>query len=479
MLNILGQSTHLCNGLSRRAILTAGSAGLFGLQVPSLLSAENKGEIHPDAKAKSVLFLFLFGGPSQLETFDMKPEAASSIRGPFRSIPSRTPGLRISEHLKQTAQLSDKFCVIRTMTHPHNDHNACHYIQTGHTWTRSAENGQDVNARETDWPSMGSVIEYISQHHPGNRHRTFPDYVYLPNRLGHLQGYDRTGQYAGWLGSAYNALATDIRRKDSQDNPYFRNCDDTELDFRIKGLLTRKEITLDRLQKRQSLLEQFDRHRRDVEDQNSLANYEGIRRQALELVTSEKIRTALDIRKESKELRSQYGYHLFGQSTLMGRRIIEAGSRFVTVLWDAPDGYSWDSHRTSSDLEKFLIPGFDQAFSALLRDMDDRGLLDETLVVAIGEMGRTPKPDTSQWGRGHWSYCFPCILAGAGIQGGTLYGQSDKDAAYPADNPVRPEDLAATIYYALGINPDLRLPDQQGRPVQIVENGRPLIELFG
>ena len=162
----------------------------------------------------------------------------------------------------------------------------------------------------------------------------------------------------------------------------------------------------------------------------------------------------------------------------MGRRMIEAGSRFVTVLWDAPDGYSWDSHRSSKDLEKHLVPGFDQAFSALIADLDERGLLDETLVVAVGEMGRTPKANP-QWGRGHWSYCFPCVLAGAGIRGGITYGASDKDAAYPKDRPVSPEDLAATIYWALGIDPEIRLPDAQGRPVQIVEGGRPLRELFG
>ena len=156
----------------------------------------------------------------------------------------------------------------------------------------------------------------------------------------------------------------------------------------------------------------------------------------------------------------------------------EAGSRFVTVLWDAPDGYSWDSHRSSKHLEKHLIPGFDQAFSALLGDLDERGLLDETLVVAVGEMGRTPKAN-NVWGRGHWSYCFPCVLAGAGIRGGVVYGESDKEAAWPKDRPVSPEDLAATIFWALGIDPEIRLPDRNGRPVQIVENGRPLAELFG
>lgn len=476
MITILGTRRRVCSGLTRRELLQAGGAGLFGLSLSKVLAAEAVARPFQNARAKSVLFLYLFGGPSQLETFDMKPEAPSKLRGPFQPIASRSPDLRICEHLPKTAQLSDRFSVIRSMTHPHNDHNACHYLQTGHKWTRSAENGSDVNARDTDWPSMGSVVEYLSQHAPDALQRAFPDYVYLPNRLGSFQIYDRTGQYAGWLGSAYNALTTDIRKQNSTDNPFFRNCTDAELDFRIKGLVPRTEMPLDRLDRRRNLLTQFDASRREF-DASPLRSYDGIRDRAMTLVTSEKIREALDIRREPAALRDRYGRHLFGQSVLMGRRMVEAGCRFVTVTWDAPDGYSWDSHIHSRDLEKHLLPGFDQAYSALLTDLDERGLLDETLVVAVGEMGRTPSA-TAAWGRGHWSFCFPALLAGAGIRGGVVYGSSDKDAAYPAERPTSPEDLASTIYYALGIDPDLRLPDQQGRPVQMLESGRPLLELF-
>ena len=476
MISILGTHRRVCSGVSRRELLQAGGAGLFGLSLPKLLAAESAGRQFVNPRAKSVLFLYLFGGPSQLETFDLKPEAPSKLRGPFQPIASRTPDLRICEHLSRSAQASDKFCVIRSMTHPHNDHNACHYLQTGHKWTRSAENGSDVNARDTDWPSMGSVVEYLSQHAPDAHHRTFPDYVYLPNRLGSFQIYDRTGQYAGWLGSAYNALATDIRKRDATDNPFFRDCTDAELDFRIRGLVSPAEMPLDRLDRRRSLLMQFDAQRREREAL-ALQSYDAIRNRAMTLVTSEKIREALDIRRESAALRDRYGRHLFGQAALMGRRMVEAGCRFVTVTWDAPDGYSWDSHQHSHDLQKHLIPGFDQSYTALLEDLEQRGLLDETLVVAVGEMGRTPTANAS-WGRGHWSYCFPALLAGAGIRGGTVYGASDKDAAYPSERPVSPEDLAATIYHALGVDPDLRLPDAQGRPVNILDGGKPLVELF-
>ncbi len=479
MLTILGNTQQVCNGISRRAAIQAGT-GMLGLSLPRLLAAEQAGTNFQNARAKSVLFLYLFGGPSQLETFDLKPNAPPKLRGPFQPIASRTPDLLLSEHLARSSQISDKFCVIRSMTHSHNDHNACHYMMTGHKWTRAAENGQDVNARDTDWPSIGSVVEYLSVH-DRERQRTFPDYVYLPNRLGHLQvpKYDRTGQYAGWLGSAYNALATDIRPDNPKDNLFLRNCTEKELDFRIKGLVPTTEISLDRLDKRRSLLDQFDVERGELDRSQRYSSYDKIRTQALELATSESIRTALDIRQESDELRDKYGRHLFGQSCLMGRRIIEAGTRFVTVGWDSTAGIDgWDSHNTSKYLEKQLIPGFDQGFTALINDLEERGLLDETLVVAVGEMGRTPAA-TDAWGRGHWSYVFPAILAGAGIRGGITYGKSDKDAAWPSERAVSPEDLAATIYYALGIDLDLFLPDSQGRPVHILDGGKPLLDLFG
>ena len=477
MLSIQGRPQRVCSGLTRRELLQAGGAGLFGLSLPALLAAEQAGAGLGKGRAKSVIFLYLFGGPSQLETFDMKPEAPSKLRGPFNPIASRTPDLRICEHMPRLAQMSEQFCVVRTMTHPHNDHNACHYIQTGHKWTRSANNGQDVNVRDTDWPAMGSVVEYLSRQNASAGPRLFPDYVYLPNRLGHLQGYDRTGQYAGWLGTPYNPLATDIRKRDAKDNPFFRNCTDDELDFRIKGLVPASEMPLDRLDRRRDLLTQFDEARRNLETARAHHSYDGIRQRAMDLVTSEKIRTALDIRRETDTLRDQYGRHLFGQSTLMARRIVEAGCRFVTVAWDAPDGYGWDSHVTSEDLRKFLIPSFDQTFAALITDLRERGLLDETLVVALGEMGRTPAA-TGAWGRGHWSFTFPAILAGAGIRGGMVYGRTDKDAAYPVDHPTSPEDLAATIYAALGIDPELRLPDPQGRPVPMIDGGNVLKELL-
>jgi len=482
MLAIQGSSRRLCDGLTRRDVLRAGGAGLLGTSLTQLLASEAEGTLLP-ARAKSVLFLFLFGGPSQLETFDLKPEAPTGIRGPFQPISTRSPGLLMSEKLPRLAALSDQFAVIRTLTHPYNDHNACHYIQTGHPMPPAARGAAGVDATEKDWPAMGSVVEYLDQRAsstgPTANRRDFPSYVYLPNPLGHIQGYDRSGQYAGWLGRSYNALTTRIAKQNATDNPYFRDCTETELDFRVQGCETREALTLDRTMRRVSLLDQFDLSRKELDLARSVTDYGRVRAKAVDLVTSEKMRAAFDIRRESAGLRDRYGRHLFGQSALMGRRMLEAGARFVTVLWDCPDGYSWDSHRHSDDVGKHLLPGLDQTLSALLDDMRERGLLDETLVVCMGEMGRTPKPDTASWGRGHWSHCFPAVLAGAGIRGGTVYGRSDKDAAYPADKPVAPEALSATIFHALGISPETRIHDAFGRPVSVIEGAQPIEDLFG
>ena len=477
MLQILGRTHRSCGGFSRRDLLHAAGAGLLGVGLPRVWAAEELAPTHRP-RAKSVLFMFLFGGPSQLETLDMKPDAPEGIRGPFKPIASRTPGLLVCEHLPQMAQISDRFAVVRTVTHSQNDHNACHYIQTGRPMPVAPRGAAGVDATDKDWPAIGSVVEYLDQRAAGERLPEMPSYVYVPNRLGHIQGYDRLGQYAGWLGRGYNALATEIRKRDGQDNPYFRECSDEELDFRLKGLEPQAEMTLDRLNGRLSLLEQFDAARRAIDHSAATADLGRMRQRALALLTSPRIREAFDIRQEPAKLRKRYGRRLFGQSALLGRRLIEAGARFVTVLWDCPDGYSWDSHVHSDDVKQHLLPGWDQAFSALLADLDERGLLDETLVVCLGEMGRTPQGN-ARWGRNHWSYCFPAVLAGAGIRGGAVYGRSDAHAAFPAAHPVSPEDLAATIFYALGIDPELRVPDAQGRPVPLVEHGRPLVELFG
>jgi hypothetical protein len=480
MLTILGRPRTACDGLSRRELLQAGGAGLLGLSLPGLFRSQAVASAGGSpARAKNVIFLLNFGGPSQLETFDMKPEAPEKIRGPFKPIASRTPGLMICEHLPKLAEVSDKYCVIRTMTHSYNDHSgAGHYLQTGRRW--QVPIGGGFNWTPSDWPSIGSAVEYLDQHGPGGLERPLPSYAVVPNSLGRLEEagqYFRPGEHAGWLGRAYNPLTTRVDKKDLDDNPYWRDCSDEELTFSIEGLAAPGEIALDRIERRVSLLHQFDNGRRAIEGRH-IHDFDRFRDRALALVTSGAARNALDIRQEPASVRDRYGRHLFGQSVLMARRLVEAGVRFVTAHYDCCDGYSWDSHLHSRDVRDHLLPTFDQATAALLSDLDERGLLAETLVVALGEMGRTPQAN-AEWGRGHWSTLFPALIAGAGVRGGTLYGGSDKDAALPIDNPVSPEDLAATIYDALGIDPELRVPDQQGRPVALVENGRPVRAILG
>jgi Protein of unknown function (DUF1501) len=366
------------------------------------------------------------------------------------------------------------------MTHPYNDHSgAGHYMQTGRMW--QVPIGGGFNPTAQDWPAMGSVVEYLAQQSHVKTARDLPSYAVLPNSLGRLQEagqYLRPGEHAGWLGRRYNPLTTLVDKKDLKDNPYWRDCVDDELTFAIEGLGGDTGPRLEGIRRRASLLEQFDRGRRDLDHSRRAVDFDRFHERALTLATSETTRRALDIRQEPARVRDRYGRHLFGQSTLVARRLVEAGVRFVTVHYDACDGYGWDSHVHSDDVKDRLLPTFDQALSALLIDLNERGLLAETLVVAVGEMGRTPLGN-SRWGRGHWSTLFPAVLAGAGIRDGIVFGGSDKDAAQPIDRPVSPERLAATIYHALGIDPQMRLTDPQGRPVPIVEQAEPVFDLFG
>ena len=273
MLTIQGTSQRVCNGLTRRDVIREAGTGLLGTSLPMLLAAEEAGVVVAP-KAKSVMFVFLFGGPSQLETFDLKPNAPKEIRGPYQPIASRSPGLLVSDHLPKLAAMSDKYAVIRTMTHGQNDHNACHIIQTGHEMPPAERGPARVNATEKDWPAFGSVVEYLDQRadaqRPVDQRRDFPSFVYLPNRLGHIQGYDRSGQYGGWLGQSYNPLATRVGKRDAKDDPYFRDCTEEELTFRIEGVEAHSDVTLDRLNRRESLLTQFDTARRDLDTARDL-----------------------------------------------------------------------------------------------------------------------------------------------------------------------------------------------------------------
>ena len=482
MLTLESRPRRLCDGATRRKLLQAGGAGLLGLSLPRAFAAEElRGAVgdRPRGRAKSVIFLFLFGGPSQLETFDLKPDAPTSIRGPFKPIPCRTPGLLISEHLPRLARISDRYSVIRTMTHDFNDHSGGgHYLQTGHRWHVPVGGGFDATPK--DWPSIGSVVEYTEQGRARGP-RDLPGYVVVPNRLGGLEQagqYLRPGEYAGWLGRAYNPLTTSVQKRDLNDNPYWRDCTDAELTFQIQGQSSPLEVEPVRLQRRRSLLSDLDTRRRALESDPLVSSYNRFQQRALGLVCSERTHRALNLQAETPAVRDRYGRHLFGQSCLMARRLVEAGVRFVTVHYECCDGYSWDWHVHSDDVKNHLMPTTDQAAAALLADLDERGLLDETLVVMLGEMGRTPKAN-GRWGRDHWSTLFPALIAGGGVRGGVCHGSSDADAAFAAEDPVSPEDLAATLYWALGLDPEMTLPDAEARPTPLIEGGKPVTALFG
>ena len=298
MLTINGTSRTNCSGVTRRELLQIGGTGLFGMTLPGVLAAQEAQQAFAGGKAKSVIFMFLFGGPSQLETFDLKPDAKSEVRGPFKPIKSPTPDLLISEHLGRLAKISDKFAVIRSMTHNYNDHSgAGHYLQTGHRWHLPIGGG--FSATPQDWPSMGSVVEHLSQKMPGGMERDLASYAVLPNRLGKLQDrgqYIRPGEYAGWLGQAYNPMTTVIDKKDVKDNPYWRACADGELSYEIEGL--KPVIPVSRIQERVGLLDQFEavRSRLDMGDGDAMDLH---RKRAMALISSDKTSSALNIRAEA------------------------------------------------------------------------------------------------------------------------------------------------------------------------------------
>ncbi|MCH8840065.1 MAG: DUF1501 domain-containing protein, partial [Planctomycetes bacterium] len=409
-------TTTSCPGpVSRRSFLEAGSLALGGLALNDLLRlravAKAAGRESTDT---SVILIWLQGGPSHMETYDLKPQAPADYRGECVPISTVVPGMDICEHLPLLASRSDRYCVIRTVNHPQNDHNGTHYIQTGHPLPPADRGAANVAATDKDWPAMGSVVEYLDRHSDRRPQQPFPGYVYLPKPLGHFAGYDINGQYAGWLGRAYNPLATNISKRAPDDNPYFRDCTDEELDFRISGLEPIPEVTLDRLNRRESLLEQFNARRRELDKFPTVRDFNSTHQRALTLLTSKEIGAAFDLRREPDKLRDRYGRTKSGQSLLLARRLIEAGVRFVTCFSGSNPGDGWDTHSDNfRRMKNKLMPPEDQAFSALIEDMDDRGLLDETLVVMLGEFGRTPKINKNQ-GRDHWGACQSVVFAGGG-----------------------------------------------------------------
>ena len=477
MLTMLGSPRRCCDGFTRRETLRAGAlSAMGGFGLPQMLQAEETG-LSKDAKAKNVIFIFLLGGAATQDMYDLKPNAPSEVRGEFKPIPTTVPGIEVCEHLPKFAQLAHQFAFIRSVNHKAGCHN-CLPCYTGFDVIPP-----DQHPRPTDAPSIGSVLQYMS----GERTET-PQYVYMPNWLGWGQSFRRAGPYGGFLGKQYDALTTECMPFYDKDS--FAPSPGTPQIVRGAPVLPSTSLedgmTIDRLNTRRSLLSQIDTERRRMDQFASVdsSSYQRNQRQAFDILTSSAMRQAFDLSQEDPKMVDRYGQTLFGNSTLIARRLIEAGVRFINVTWDLfwgpvnVDYDAWDTHNNNFNiLKKNKLPGFDQTMHALMTDLQERGLLDETLIVVTSEMGRTPRINANS-GRDHWTNCYGSLLAGAGIRGGTVYGASDNQAGYVADNPVRPADLLATIYRTLGIDPATRVPDQTGRPIEIAQGGHEIFDVM-
>lgn len=459
----LSGTIRLCEGATRREWLRAGGLSALGLALPELLrqraSAEPPAGASPLSaggtfgRARSCIVLFLFGAPAHQDVWDLKPEAPADVRGEFQPIATSVPGIFFGEHVPRIARTAHRLAVVRSVQHPDNTHTvAMHYMLTGRRHARPATNPQN---QPDDFPCFGAVLQRLS-----GRQGYLPAGVSLNSPANQVSANNHIfpGFFAGFLGSAYDPLF--ISQDPSQ--PDFRPFDGAE---GVSGL---------RLGARRGLLAQVDAQRQQLAA--GAAAYNDYYEQAFGLVASAEARAAFDLGHESADIRERYGKSAFGQATLLARRLVEAGVRLVTVNWARDDAF-WDTHSDNFKLLKeSLLPPFDLGFSALLDDLHQRGLLEETLVVCLGEFGRTPKIN-GKAGRDHWAPCNSVVLAGAGIRGGAVHGASDHLAAYPATPPITPEDLAATIYHALGIDPRAEVHDQFGRPLPLIA-GRPLLELW-
>ena len=411
-------------------------------------------------RAKSCIFLFMWGGPSQLDTFDPKPDAPREIRGPFDTIATAVPGLRFSEHFTGAAKLADRLAVIRSLHHNDPAHlSSGHATLTGHRAPVLNSDAEPPSERDT--PHVGSVVARLR----AAASDSVPSFVTLPWLAYHpaAPGGKAPGQHGGWLGSRFD--------------PMLLTGDPNAPDWRVAELSLPDSISQQRLESRQALLRDVDAQRRLL-DAAASGTAAGFKQQAFDLLSSGSARSAFDLSAETEATRERYGRNIHGQCLLLARRLVENGVGLVSVNWHNDGQNFWDTHGNNFNrLKNDLIPPADKALCALITDLEERGMLDETIIAWVGEFGRKPRI-TNKTGREHWPYCYSGLLAGGGIRGGSVYGASDKMAEHPADLPCTPQDYAATIYHALGVDPSLMLPDRFGRPLRICE-GEPLTALFG
>jgi hypothetical protein len=500
MLRILGSAKQLCSGWTRREMLRAGGLGLLGINLADYLRLAETQAAQPAnrppksfGRAKACILLYLYGAPSQLETFDMKPDAPVEIRGELKPIRSRLPGLDVCELLPNAARVMDRVTVVRSLTHPYPLHGVA-YALTG---VPQIDVPMELNPRDPrHWPFIGSVVDYVGRRKAGRKPPAVPNNIALPfpfstHRVGEVA---RAGPYAAFLGGAYNPIWTEFRGQATKHmlktlqeqkldvaEPYMGITPDSRFELATATELPR-DITLDRLDSRRSLAEQFDRARRDLPATDAGRSFNRYRDMAYSLIGSEKVRTALDLSREPRRLRESYGMTIFGQAALTARRLIEAGSRFVSVFWDEYGlaGSAWDTHWDHYPrMKKELMPGFDLALAGLIEDLDARGLLDETLVLCLSEHGRTPKlANVKGGGRDHWSRAYCGLLAGGGVARGKVVGKTDKIAGSVVERPASPKDILATVYHLLGIDAETTLTDRGGRPMPLVSDGAVIPEVL-
>jgi hypothetical protein len=451
--------------VSRRSLLRVGLGGFAGLTLPNLLRAEQVGRLA--ARAKHVIFLHQWGGPSHIDTFDMKPDAPESIRGLFKPISSKVPGITLTEHLPRFSTVLHKFAQVRSVHHRMKNHNSAgYYSLTGH-----APPLDDQRLRDTLelYPSYGSVVNrFAPVDDPA-----IPTYVSYPYTI--RDGSATPGQGASFLGKP-NA-------------PFFVGQDPASASFKLPELSLPASTPLARLEDRRGLLRLIDSHDGRLHESTTARGIDSFYDRALAMLASPKVKKAFDLTQEPDKVRDDYGRNTYGQSCLLARRLVESGVRFVTVYFSPFIGQGngdslsgWDTHNNNfNDLKNRLLPATDKTVPTLVLDLEARGLLDETLVLWMGEFGRTPRiganPSFSKDGRDHWPQCYTVLMAGGGVRPGAILGSSDRLGAYPATDPVRPDDIAATLFWALGIDPATEVIDTLGRPLPIAA-GRPLTELF-
>ena len=495
MLRVLGSPKRLCNGFTRRDMLCAGGLSLFGLSLADQLRAEQNRAPSKDAtfgKAKSCILLFLYGSPSQIELADQKPNAPVEIRGELGSISSSVPGLAVCELLPNVAKVMDKVTVVRSLTHKHPIHGVAYATSS----VIDIDTQMELSPHDPKhWPFIGSVVSYLEEQKRGNKPRkSVPDNIALPwpfssQRTGEVH---RAGPYAAFLGNGHNPHFTQFNGKANRqiaktlredtimfDEPYVGIATDAHFTLGDATQLP-ADITVDRLNGRKTLLEQFDDSQRARDRFNAPDPF---RDTAYSMIGNQKVRQALDVRKESPAIRDSYGHTLFGQSCLAARRLVEAGSRFATVFWDefGLAGSGWDTHwEHYPRMKNELMPGFDKGYAGLIQDLHDRGMLDDTLVVVLSEHGRTPKISSAKGGgRDHWSQAYSAFFAGGGVARGKTVGKTDSIGGTVVDSPISPKDVLATVYHLLGYDLNTTLTDRTGRPQMLVPDGHVIREIMG